>query len=113
MKENGRMIDEIDEMKIKNVIIASHQEFIQEQHRRFEDILSSLSDIVKCPILMEVMEDPVMADDHHTYERSAIAQWIETRGTSPLTRERISAVLRPNMIVRQLVEELKKKDLSS
>ncbi|KAH8049373.1 hypothetical protein JL722_11903 [Aureococcus anophagefferens] len=35
----------------------------------------------------ELMQDPVIASDGHTYERSAIAAWFERRRTSPITNE--------------------------
>ena len=38
-----------------------------------------------CPIMLEVMTDPVMASDGFTYERSAIAEWMEKHVTSPMT----------------------------
>jgi SUMO ligase MMS21 Smc5/6 complex component len=34
-------------------------------------------DEITCPITLRIMEDPVMAADGHTYERSAIQEWIE------------------------------------
>jgi SUMO ligase MMS21 Smc5/6 complex component len=39
-------------------------------------------DEMVCPITFKIMEDPVIAADGHTYERSAIQEWIEraTRG---------------------------------
>ena len=40
-----------------------------------------------CPITTELMADPVMAADGHSYERSAIMEWLATNNTSPLTRE--------------------------
>eukprot|EP00567_Pseudictyota_dubia_P001210 CAMPEP_0197464280 /NCGR_PEP_ID=MMETSP1175-20131217/63938_1 /TAXON_ID=1003142 /ORGANISM="Triceratium dubium, Strain CCMP147" /LENGTH=728 /DNA_ID=CAMNT_0043000251 /DNA_START=99 /DNA_END=2282 /DNA_ORIENTATION=+ len=40
-----------------------------------------------CPITLEPIEDPVLAIDGHTYERSAIEAWIRLNGTSPQTRE--------------------------
>ncbi|KAJ7565246.1 hypothetical protein O6H91_02G053500 [Diphasiastrum complanatum] len=38
-----------------------------------------------CPILREVMEDPVIAADGYTYEYAAIKQWLQEHDTSPLT----------------------------
>jgi hypothetical protein len=36
-----------------------------------------------CPITLKMMEEPMVAADGHTYERSATCEWIEraTRGT--------------------------------
>ena len=38
-----------------------------------------------CPITQEVMQDPVVTSDGHTYERTAIERWFETHSTSPVT----------------------------
>lgn len=38
-----------------------------------------------CPILQEIMTDPVKTIDGFTYERSAIERWFEHRVSSPLT----------------------------
>ena len=32
---------------------------------------------MECPILQERMADPVVAKDHHTYERTAIESWFD------------------------------------
>jgi hypothetical protein len=34
-------------------------------------------DEIVCPITLRIMQDPVIAADDHTYERSAIQEWIE------------------------------------
>ena len=38
-----------------------------------------------CPITCEVMKDPVTAADGHSYEASAIMQWLASSNMSPLT----------------------------
>jgi hypothetical protein len=38
-----------------------------------------------CPITLAVMRDPVAAADGRAYDRSAIAEWLARRRTSPLT----------------------------
>jgi hypothetical protein len=40
-------------------------------------------DELTCPITFKTFEDPVSAEDGHTYERSAITEWIDraTQGT--------------------------------
>jgi hypothetical protein len=48
-----------------------------------------------CPITCEVMRDPVIAQDAHTYERDAISTWLASNGTSPVTRAAISSELLP------------------
>ena len=41
-----------------------------------------------CPITQSLLEDPVIWVDGHTYERTAIARWLRTRDTEPMTGER-------------------------
>lgn len=63
------------------------------------------------PITYEVFSDPVTASDNRTYERKAIAQWMQRsaeRGEprrSPLTQEAMTQDLKPNGVVKWLVEE--------
>lgn len=40
-----------------------------------------------CPITRDLMVWPMVAPDGFTYEKDAIMQWVETRNTSPMTRE--------------------------
>ena len=62
-----------------------------------------LNDLV-CPITLDVMVDPVVASDGHTYERGAIEQWYQqNQGTSPMTRERLSPTLIPNRKLKELI----------
>ena len=60
-----------------------------------------------CPITGEIMKDPVMALDGHTYEREAIATWFEEKQTSPLTGAHLeSKTLITNHTLRKLLEEM-------
>ncbi|KAK7247679.1 ubiquitin-protein transferase, partial [Aureococcus anophagefferens] len=57
-----------------------------------------------CPISMEVMQDPVIAADGHTYERRAIEAWFERAQTSPTTNEPLPHVnLIPNHTIRSMI----------
>eukprot|EP01132_Coremiostelium_polycephalum_P003028 gene3028-3783_t len=62
-----------------------------------------------CPITQEIMEDPVIAQDGHSYERSAIAYWLNLgHRTSPKTGVRLlSTELTPNHTMRSLIQDLK------
>jgi hypothetical protein len=67
----------------------------------------AVEDDYVCPITQEVMTDPVVASDGHTYEREAIEGWIARSPacpTSPMTRERIEPnVLLPNLTLQRLI----------
>lgn len=67
---------------------------------------------VMCPITLEVMRDPVVADDGNTYELAAIQQHFFSSGPwSPLTREDMSQHLTRNRNVRAQIERLGKEAL--
>ena len=56
-----------------------------------------------CPILHAPFREPVVAEDGHTYERSAIEHWLRDHNTSPLTGEVLAMkMLIPNHTVRGL-----------
>ena len=40
-----------------------------------------------CPITHELLRDPVVACDGHTYEKADIEKWLRSRNTSPMTGE--------------------------
>lgn len=42
-------------------------------------------DHLLCPITRELLRDPVVCADGHTYEREAIETWLQSSDTSPLT----------------------------
>mmetsp|Transcript_15104 Transcript_15104/g.37885 ORF Transcript_15104/g.37885 Transcript_15104/m.37885 type:complete len:193 (-) Transcript_15104:1399-1977(-) len=58
-----------------------------------------------CPITHELLQSPVIGSDGYTYERSAIEDWLQRHGHSPLTRQPMElADLRPNRAVADQVE---------
>lgn len=58
-----------------------------------------------CPISMDVMTDPVVGNDGHTYERAAISEWLTTHSVSPLTRRPMTtADIQPNFALRGAIE---------
>ena len=59
-----------------------------------------------CPITLSVMRDPVIAEDGHSYERSAITEWFKHNNTSPKTNLRlISTHLVANIALRNTIQE--------
>ncbi|CAN0400253.1 unnamed protein product [Pylaiella littoralis] len=68
---------------------------------------SALRDEFSCPITRELMRDPVIAADGHTYDREAIEMWLRNHDTSPKTgqpMEQLSLV--PNLNLRRLIKDL-------
>jgi regulator of replication initiation timing len=68
-----------------------------------EESASALNQF-KCPISMEVMTDPVVAPDGHTYERKEITLWFSKSKRSPVTNEELPHLfLVPNYTLRSLI----------
>ena len=49
--------------------------------------ISAICDSITCPITGDIMTDPVQGNDGHTYERSAIVEWLSRNPISPQTRQ--------------------------
>ena len=60
-----------------------------------------------CPITHEILRDPVVAGDGHTYERESIERWFKSGRSnlrSPVTNELLSSVeVVPNILLRNLI----------
>eukprot|EP00210_Caulerpa_lentillifera_P006947 g6642.t1 len=70
-------------------------------------MLAVVDDSIHCPITFEVMKDPVIAADGHTYERRAIEQWLRQKKESPVTRQPISSnLLTPNLVIKHVVNQI-------
>ena len=60
-----------------------------------------------CPISLELMEDPVMCADGHSYERAAITKWLKKNQKSPMTGKKLTnKKLTPNITLRKMIEAL-------
>jgi len=70
------------------------------------DLFDALSEDFICPITQEVMKDPVIAADDHTYDRASMEQWIATRGgraISPMTGQRLVHLqCHPNITLKKV-----------
>eukprot|EP00656_Telonema_subtile_P040825 TRINITY_DN4590_c0_g1_i1.p1 TRINITY_DN4590_c0_g1~~TRINITY_DN4590_c0_g1_i1.p1 ORF type:complete len:769 (+),score=134.77 TRINITY_DN4590_c0_g1_i1:130-2436(+) len=59
-----------------------------------------------CAITGQVMTDPVITVDGHTYEREAIQLWLRDHDTSPMTNAPLeSTALTPNIALRHAIDD--------
>ena len=58
-----------------------------------------------CPISMEIMTEPVLAADGHTYDKKSIEQWFKTKTKSPITNLEIDTSLTPNILLYKIIRE--------
>ena len=78
----------------------------QELESRLPNARSEPPDHLVCCITGELMKDPVMCSDGHSYERQAIKSWFQNNDTSPLTGARLDhKMLLPNHALRKGAEE--------
>lgn len=59
-----------------------------------------------CPITYELMREPVVASDGHTYERNAIEKWLKSNSLSPRTGDTIVNTVIPNINLRKLIQDI-------
>jgi hypothetical protein len=58
-----------------------------------------------CPITHEVLKDPVVDKEGHSYEREAIIEWLNHHGISPMTRRPMTTSdLVPNRALQEIIE---------
>ncbi|KAF2540071.1 hypothetical protein F2Q68_00031556 [Brassica cretica] len=70
-------------------------------------------DDLRCPISLEIMNDPVVLETGHTYDRSSIAKWFSAGNiTCPKTGKNLeSTVLVGNVSVKQVIQSYFKKEI--
>lgn len=68
----------------------------------------SLLNIITCPISLEIMRDPVMTTQGHTYERSTIQAWFDSgHKTDPLTNQPLlNETLITNYAIKSIIESI-------
>lgn len=67
----------------------------------------SLRNQFYCPITRSLMIDPVIASDGHTYERTAMIQWLTEKNTSPMTgADLANKTLTPNQAIKEQLLEV-------
>jgi hypothetical protein len=59
----------------------------------------------QCPLTLEVMKNPVVTVDGHSFEESAIRLWLQDHDTSPMTNKVLeSKILIPNLSLKAAIE---------
>lgn len=71
----------------------------------------TIPDEYKCPISLNIMKDPVICSDGHTYDKKSISQLFSSKNNttsikSPKTRESLDKnIMIPNYNLRKIIEE--------
>ena len=60
----------------------------------------------RCPISLDLMKEPVIAADGHSYDKTQINRWFQTNNTSPKTRDTLLCKnLFPNLELRNRIND--------
>jgi len=59
-----------------------------------------------CPITYELLREPVVATDGHTYEKNSIEKWLKTSHISPRNGETIDSQVIPNYNLKKLIQDM-------
>lgn len=59
-----------------------------------------------CPITYELMREPVVASDGHTYEKAAIEKWLKSNHISPRSGEAMDSLTIPNINLKKLIQDI-------
>ena len=59
-----------------------------------------------CPITYELLREPVVALDGHTYEKSAIEKWLKSNHTSPRSGEIMEDSIISNTNLKKLIQDM-------
>ena len=82
-KEVYRLSDPEDVVEENSASVETRSEAIKK-------FLHDLNLQLECPISSDIMRDPVILEDGHSYERDEIENWFSRNDTSPNTGEKVS-----------------------
>ncbi len=85
-------------MKVDNQItIETNSEIYNEEN---------IPEEFRCPISLDLMKEPVIAADGHSYDKTQINRWFQTNNTSPKTRDALLCKnLFPNLELRNRIND--------
>lgn len=100
-------IEEVaDEEEIKIAADQDNQESTKVRKKQKKDSMDdSWKEEFECPISKEIMKDPVIGSDGHSYERLQIEAWLRKNPVSPLTEDPMTIEeLRPNRTLKKIID---------
>ena len=72
--------------------------------------MEDLEKILTCPISLEIMEDPVIIEGGHTFEKKEIKKHFRTKNTNPLTNNTLNSTkIINNIALKHIIDLVRKK----
>ena len=98
-----RLQEDDDDSKLPPSTVEEEEEIPNSQE------VPEINDLdLMCTITHDLLEDPVVAADGHTYSRKAIERWLSRNDKSPLTNEELTSdLLFPNHFAEKHIQNYK------
>eukprot|EP01035_Chromulina_nebulosa_P022451 gene22451-29072_t len=84
--------------------LSRHESVPSDRMQRMKGM--KIRDEFICPITYELMREPVVASDGHTYEKSAIEKWLKSNSISPRNGEPMDTLTLPNINLKKLIQDI-------
>ncbi|KAJ0771977.1 putative transcription factor C2H2 family [Helianthus annuus] len=103
------VFDKEDQKTAKDEFMDTYSQHQHQQHHypSTQSTVINIPDEYRCPISLDLMQDPVIVASGHTYDRVSIAQWINSgHHTCPKSGQRlIHMALIPNYALKSLIHQ--------
>ncbi|KAF5800172.1 putative transcription factor C2H2 family [Helianthus annuus] len=103
------VFDKEDQKTAKDEFMDTYSQHQHHQHHypSTQSTVINIPDEYRCPISLDLMQDPVIVASGHTYDRVSIAQWINSgHHTCPKSGQRlIHMALIPNYALKSLIHQ--------
>lgn len=109
----GCLLSEVDFLPSSSVITL--EECSQEIFKVIDQVKLQIlqeedsAEILVCPITQQLLNEPVIDEHGHTFEKEAIHRSMKTKDACPISRQAIHR-LTPNRLVSDVIDQLRKKD---
>ena len=86
---------------------------LEAENNKLKKTIAKIAECLICPISRELVIDPILAEDGHSYERDLIETWLQTHNKSPMTNKRMATkVLYPNHTLKSIASVLRESGVS-
>ncbi|KAJ0909463.1 putative transcription factor C2H2 family [Helianthus annuus] len=101
------VFDKEDQKTAKDEFMDTYSQHQQHHYPSTQSTVINIPDEYRCPISLDLMQDPVIVASGHTYDRVSIAQWINSgHHTCPKSGQRlIHMALIPNYALKSLIHQ--------
>ena len=96
-------------MEVRKALMVMDPQYDTIEEEKVEEVkvdtfkIKDAPDEFYCPITQDLMEDPYMAMDGFTYEKSNILSWYKKHETSPMTGLKVEKAIIPNASIKNLI----------